>query len=68
MTSKQTEGAIKWAEPENVELRLDDDGVKRWYTSTRDGWQLCGHGGVTLELSAKHFNTGTRITLEEPIG
>lgn len=58
---------IEWAEPENVELRLDEDGVKRWYLGTRDGWQHCGRDGLTLELSAAHFAVGTKITLEEPI-
>lgn len=58
---------VEFAAPENVELRLDEDGVKRWYIGTMDGWQHCGHGGLTLELSAEHFNVGTKITLEEPI-
>ena len=52
---------------ENVELRLDDDGVKRWWIGTRDGWQHVGHKGLTLELSAAHFEVGTTITLVEPI-
>lgn len=52
---------------ENVELRLDDDGVKRWWMGTREGWQPVGHGGVILELRAEHFKAGTKITLEEPI-
>lgn len=57
----------EWSEPENVELRLDDDGVKRWYLGTREGWQRCGHEGRTLEMFADHYAVGTKITLEEPI-
>lgn len=53
--------------PENVELRLDDDGVKRWWISTRDGWQHAGHKGRVLELDADHFNVGTKIELVEPL-
>ncbi len=52
---------------EKVELRLDEDGVKRWWMGTREGWQHVGHDGLVLELLAEHFNVGTKITLEEPI-
>jgi hypothetical protein len=51
---------------EQVELREDDDGVKRWFISTRDGWELVGDGS-TLTLLAEHFKAGTKIELEEPV-
>lgn len=56
-----------WYDPEQVELRLDEEGHKRWYLSTRDGWVLAGHNGKTLELSVEHFSIGTRIELKEPV-
>ena len=56
-----------WAMPENVELRMDSDGIKRWWISTREGWEHAGHDGLVLELSSEHFEVGTLITLEEPI-
>lgn len=58
---------VLWSQPEIVELRLDDDGVKRWWGSTRDGWELFGKAGLELSLSAEHFNVGTEITLNEPM-
>lgn len=57
----------EYFEPENVELRLDEHGNKKWYLSTRDGWVECGHKGLVLELSTDHFNVGTKIELKEPI-
>ena len=55
------------SEPENLEVRRDDDGVKRFWLSTREGWQHAGHEGRTLEMNADHYNVGTTITLVEPI-
>lgn len=59
---------MELGEPENVELRLDDDGVKRWYLSTREGWQVCGvDDGRKLIMSAHLYEAGTTLTLVEPI-
>lgn len=57
----------EYFQPENVELRLDEYGNKKWYLSTRDGWQECGHDGLILELSVEHFSVGTKIELTEPV-
>lgn len=57
-----------FGEPETVELRLCDDGVRRWHLATREGWQVTGlDDGTTLMLTADHFTIGTKITLCEPI-
>lgn len=50
----------EYFQPENVELRLDEYGNKKWYLATRDGWQECGHNGLVLELSVEHFSLGIK--------
>ena len=58
---------VEWSEPENVELVLDEDGVKRWMLSTRDGQVRVGRDGCILEMRAEHYKAGTKICLEEPL-
>jgi hypothetical protein len=59
---------MKYYEPETVILRKDDDGKKRWYLSTREGYEGIGEEDYsTLILSTDYFNEGTVISLKEPI-
>lgn len=58
---------VEWSEPENIELVLDEDGVKRWMLSTREGEQQAGHDGLVLEMCAEHYKAGTKLCLEEPL-
>ncbi|WP_319568357.1 hypothetical protein [Cohaesibacter marisflavi] len=58
---------VEWSEPENLELVLDEDGVKRWMLSTRDGQVRVGHDGLVLEMRAEHYKAGTKLCLEEPL-
>ena len=62
-----TDSNVEWCEPEKVELRLDEDGIKRWYLSTREGWQRVGRQeGRELLLNTAFYKLGTRFMLVEP--
>lgn len=54
----------KFGEPERVEVRLNDEGGKEFFVSTRDG---CESLGVEIHMLAEHYAAGTCITLEEPL-
>lgn len=55
-------------EPVTAEVKLCDDGVKRWVQHTRDGEEIVGiDDGTTISLAADTFEVGTKVSYEEPI-
>lgn len=50
---------------EVVELGIDHNGKKQWYSDTREGWEEIGVKNV-LMLDAQHFEVGTRLELTNP--
>lgn len=55
---------VKYAEPECVEVRLDDDGNPSFFFSSREGWEDLG---PELRMAADSYAIGTKITLKEPM-
>lgn len=53
-----------FGEPEQVEVRLDDEGRPSFFFSTRDGWEDLG---PKLRMAADSYAIGTKITLREPL-
>lgn len=57
-------GKSVFGEPEQVEVRLDDDGKPAFFFSSRDGWENLG---PEICMSADTYAIGTKITLREPL-
>lgn len=59
--------SMTYGHPELMEVRRGEDGLLKFYISTRDGWEEAGFNGLRVELSVEHFKEGTRIMLYEPL-
>ena len=55
---------MDYGEPENVEVREEEDGTMAFYVSTRDGWERIG---PEIQMVAMNYEVGTRIVLHEPL-
>lgn len=53
---------------ERVYVKSDDDGVKRWHVSGREGEETVGHdNGLSIEMAAVNYAEGTIFELQEPV-